>query len=74
MATYRDRWISCADDGIRVRGYYFPWGTKRVRYADIRSVRRVGLAACVDGAGSGAPRTRDTGRAWTRGGRVSSPR
>jgi len=43
MATYRDRWISCADDGIRVRGYYFPWGTKRVRYADIRSVRRVGL-------------------------------
>ena len=24
-----------------IRGYYFPWGTKRVRYQDIREVRRV---------------------------------
>lgn len=41
---YRDRWIECPGGGIRVRGYYFPWGTKRIRYASIRSVRRVQLS------------------------------
>jgi hypothetical protein len=40
-ATYRDRWIECGTDEIRIRGYYFPWGTKRIRYADIRAVHRV---------------------------------
>jgi hypothetical protein len=28
---YEDRWISCGDDGIRVRWYYL-WGTKRIPY------------------------------------------
>ena len=41
---YRDRWIECTASGIRVRGYYFPWGTKRIRYSTIRSVRRVQLS------------------------------
>ena len=41
---YRDRWIECAAGGIRVRGYYFPWGSKRIRYASIQSVRRVQLS------------------------------
>lgn len=41
MAEYADRWISCTDTEIRVRGYYFPWGTKRIRYSRIRSVQRV---------------------------------
>ncbi|WP_329361592.1 PH domain-containing protein [Streptomyces sp. NBC_00669] len=40
---YRDRWIRCTPDAVRIRGYYFPWGTKTVRYADIRDVRRVTL-------------------------------
>ncbi|MEW1861944.1 hypothetical protein AB0399_16485 [Streptomyces sp. NPDC088194] len=40
---YRDRWIRCTPDAVRIRGYYFPWGTKAVRYADIRDVRRVTL-------------------------------
>ena len=41
-----DRWISCEPDAIRVRGYYFPWGTKRIPYERIRTVERanIGLA------------------------------
>ncbi len=23
---YRDRWIECTSEVLRVRGYYFPWG------------------------------------------------
>lgn len=42
---YRDRWIECAPDEIRIRGYYFPWGTKRIPYRSIRSFRRVDLSA-----------------------------
>jgi hypothetical protein len=52
-ATYSDGWITCTDDEIRIRGYYFPWGTKRIPYARIRSVRRVQLDA-----------TRGRGRIW----------
>jgi hypothetical protein len=43
--TYTDGWVTCAEDKIRVRGYYFPWGTKRIPYARIRAVRRVRLSA-----------------------------
>lgn len=45
MNLYQDRWIECTDEEIRIRGYYFPWGTKRIRYGDIRSVERVNLSA-----------------------------
>lgn len=45
MDDYQDRWISCTADGLKVRGYYFPWGTKRIPYAAIRSVRRIELTA-----------------------------
>lgn len=45
MTGYRDRWIECTDDAIKVRGYYFPWGTKRISYRSIRSLRRVDLGA-----------------------------
>jgi hypothetical protein len=45
MASYRDRWIECTPDAIRIRGYYFPWGTKQIGYDSIRSVRRVALGA-----------------------------
>jgi hypothetical protein len=38
---YDDRWIECTPDAVKVRGYYFPWGTKRIPYSSIRSVRRV---------------------------------
>lgn len=42
---YQDRWIVCTEDALAVRGYYFPWGTKHIRYTDIRGVRRVELRA-----------------------------
>jgi hypothetical protein len=42
MSTlYRDRRIECTDDAVHIHGYYFPWGTKRVPYSAIRTVRRV---------------------------------
>jgi hypothetical protein len=43
-ALYRDRWIECTADAIKIRGYYFPWGTKRVPYSSIDSVWRVTMA------------------------------
>jgi hypothetical protein len=46
MSTgYADRWITCTPDAIWIRGYYFPWGTKRIPYGSIRSVRRVNMGA-----------------------------
>ena len=44
-STYRDRWIECTPEALRIRGYYFPWGTKTVPYPSIRSVRRVEMSA-----------------------------
>ena len=35
---YRDRWIRCTDKHVAIRGYYFPWGTKRIPYDTIRGV------------------------------------
>jgi hypothetical protein len=44
MSTdYHDRWISCTSDGITIRGYYFPWGTKRIPYSALRAVQKVDL-------------------------------
>jgi hypothetical protein len=43
-ASYQDQWIDCTPDAIRIRGYYFPWGTKRIPYSTIRSLRRVEIA------------------------------
>lgn len=43
MAIYKDRWIECTEQGVQIRGYYFPWGTKRIPYTHIRQVRRVAL-------------------------------
>ncbi len=40
-----DRWITVTPTGIEVRGYYFPWGTKRIPFAAIKSVRRVEMGA-----------------------------
>lgn len=43
MSTYRDGRIECTDTGVRIRGYYFPWGTKTIPYATIRSLDRFTL-------------------------------
>lgn len=53
MSEYGDRWIECTDREIRIRGYYFPWGTKRIPYERIRSISKVALSA-----------TRGKGRIW----------
>jgi hypothetical protein len=45
MSLYKDRWIECTDDEIQVRGYYFPWGTKRIPYASIQSLDRFTMTA-----------------------------
>ncbi len=37
-ALYEDRWITCEPDRLIIRGYYFPFGSKVIRYRDIRSV------------------------------------
>ena len=43
--VYQDRWIECTADAVRIRGYYFPWGTKNIPYSAIRSIRRVQMGA-----------------------------
>lgn len=40
---YRDRWVECGEDALRVRGYYFPWGTKVIPYGRVKGVRRVDM-------------------------------
>ncbi|MEW1655074.1 hypothetical protein [Streptomyces sp. NPDC093707] len=56
---YQDRWITCTEDGVRIRGYYFPWGTKTIPYTAIRSVRRVEMGMLTGQGriwGTGHPR------------------
>jgi hypothetical protein len=43
MSTYQDGRIECTDTGVRIRGYYFPWGTKTIPYGSIRSLDRFTL-------------------------------
>ncbi len=62
MSEYRDRWIECTAEAIRIRGYYFPWGTKRIAYGSIRGIRRVELSA-----------VRGTGRIWGTANPVTGP-
>lgn len=41
VMTYHDRWIECTPDEVRIRAYYFPWGTKRIPYDRLKGMRRV---------------------------------
>jgi hypothetical protein len=43
-ATYHDSWIDCTLNEIRIRGYYFLWGTKHIPYATIQQVREVAMS------------------------------
>ena len=45
MSEYRDGRIECTPTEIRIRGYYFPWGTKRIPYSSVRSVERFTMSA-----------------------------
>lgn len=56
-ALYSDRWIECTDDEVHIKGYYFPWGDKKIPYASISQVRRIQMGwlsgkARVWGSGS----------------------
>jgi hypothetical protein len=43
---YRDRWISCTDTHLVIRGYYFPTdAAKTIPYRDIRSVKLTKMGA-----------------------------
>jgi hypothetical protein len=42
---YQDKWITCTAEGVDVRGYYFPWGTKHITYPEVRGVERIEMSA-----------------------------
>jgi hypothetical protein len=41
MTDYDDGRVACTDQGITIRRYYFPAGTKRIPYEAIHEVRQV---------------------------------
>jgi hypothetical protein len=43
---YRDRWIECTQEEVKIRGY-FRWGTKRIPYSAIHSVEVIDLDALI---------------------------
>jgi hypothetical protein len=45
MSLYKDRWIELTDHDVIVRGYYFPWGAKRISYSSITSLDRFTMTA-----------------------------
>lgn len=54
---YKDKWITCSGDALSIRGYYFPWGTKRIPYESIRSVQPVELAGSAGSCSTSAVRS-----------------
>lgn len=42
---YNDGIVSCDAEGVVIRGYYFPWGAKRVSYGETRGLERVSMGA-----------------------------
>ena len=44
MTDYDDGRVACTDQGITIRRYYFPAGTKRIPYQSIREVRQVSMS------------------------------
>jgi len=43
--TYVDGTIECASEHLLIHRYYFPLGTKSIRYSSIRSLRRVEIGS-----------------------------
>jgi len=41
VSDYDDARVQCTQTAVNLRGYYFPWGTKRIAYRSIRDVTRV---------------------------------
>ena len=40
---YEDKYIVCDDEAVTINGYYFPFGSKRIAYKNIRSIRESNL-------------------------------
>lgn len=40
---YRDSKIEVSDQGLTVRWYYLPFGSKRIQFEKVRSIRRVNM-------------------------------
>jgi hypothetical protein len=45
VQEYSDARVQCTSSGVRIAGYYFPWGAKTIAYDSVRDVRRVALGA-----------------------------
>src|ERR1700722_8485913 len=43
MADYNDGIIEGDSKGLRIHGYYFPWGAKVIPYGAVKGVQRVTL-------------------------------
>jgi hypothetical protein len=58
--TYDDGTLVCGPDGLEIHSYYFPVGTKRVAYTQVRGLRRIALTGPLSGRwriwGTGNPR------------------
>lgn len=47
VPSYHDGSIDCDATSLRIRGYYFPWGTKSIAYASIKGVSKVKMTALM---------------------------
>jgi hypothetical protein len=58
--TYDDGTITCGDDRLQIRFYYFPFGTKSIPYPHIKGLQRVAMTGLLSGRwriwGTGNPR------------------
>jgi hypothetical protein len=58
--TYNDGTIVCGADQLEIHSYYFPWGTKKVPYAQIQGLQRIEITGVWSGRwrfwGTGNPR------------------
>jgi len=57
---YDDGRIVCSPDGLEIHSYYFPFGTKSVRYGQIKGLQRIEIKGVMSGKwriwGTGNPR------------------
>ena len=58
--TYDDGTIVCGPTELEIHSYYFPFGTKRVPYAQVRGLHRIEMTGVMSGKwrlwGTGNPR------------------
>jgi hypothetical protein len=49
MAGYQDPRIEANERGIALKGYYFPWGTKRIAWDDVTRVAEHDMGTGITG-------------------------